>query len=215
MRQKDFPTTPQGWTEDLKRLRKPTDRAQCLKRCAKRLGIEVKALAEIGVFEGQLSLLLRQNWPNAQLYLIDPWRHIPDLTKLVGSMHRRGRTPEGNQKFWDKRFASVSRMFAADVNTHIVRKTSAEAVDSIPDGSLDLIHIDGDHRYQPVCDDIKMWLPKVRSGGLVTGHDYKASRQQWTGNRALLYQVFTAANDTLGQENIIPCRQMLWMYIKP
>lgn len=215
MKKKDMPTTAAGWTENLKRLRKPTDRAQCLLRCARRMGLKIGAVAEIGVFEGALSLQLRQNWPTAQIYLVDPWKHIPDLTKLVGSMHRRGGTPERNQVLWDKRYAAVQRAFVNDSKTKILRMTSREAAAVVPDNSLDMVHIDGDHRYEPVCEDIRLWLPKVKAGGLVTGHDYKFSRSQWKGNRALLYQVYSAVNDTLGQQNIIPCRQMTWLYVKP
>lgn len=40
------------------------------------------------------------------------------------------------------------------------------------DGSLDWVYIDADHHYEPVCRDIDAWLPKVKSGGIIAGHDY-------------------------------------------
>jgi predicted O-methyltransferase YrrM len=36
---------------------------------------------------------------------------------------------------------------------------------------LDLIFIDGDHRYERVMQDISTWLPKLRYGGILCGHD--------------------------------------------
>ena len=37
---------------------------------------------------------------------------------------------------------------------------------------LDIVFIDGNHKYQPVLDDIEAWYPQIRPGGLLCGHDY-------------------------------------------
>lgn len=37
---------------------------------------------------------------------------------------------------------------------------------------IDFLYIDGDHSYEGVKKDIKMWFPKVKSGGLIGGDDY-------------------------------------------
>ncbi len=42
----------------------------------------------------------------------------------------------------------------------------------IANGSLDLIFIDALHDYDSVKVDIERWLPKVRKGGIICGHDY-------------------------------------------
>ena len=49
---------------------------------------------------------------------------------------------------------------------------------SIPDQSLDAIFVDGCHLYDCVVSDLEIWLPKVRPGGLVSGHDFSP---QWPG----------------------------------
>lgn len=38
--------------------------------------------------------------------------------------------------------------------------------------SLDFVFIDACHEYKCVRDDICAWLPKVKSGGVIAGHDY-------------------------------------------
>jgi hypothetical protein len=45
-------------------------------------------------------------------------------------------------------------------------------VTTIPDGSLDFVYIDGLHDFEAVILDIVYWSRKVRSGGIVSGHDY-------------------------------------------
>jgi predicted O-methyltransferase YrrM len=42
----------------------------------------------------------------------------------------------------------------------------------IADGSLDFVFIDADHHYPHVIEDIRDWFPKIRSGGLISGHDF-------------------------------------------
>lgn len=47
-----------------------------------------------------------------------------------------------------------------------------EAAKQFDDGALDLVFIDADHSYAAVRADIDAWMPKVRAGGILAGHDY-------------------------------------------
>ena len=50
--------------------------------------------------------------------------------------------------------------------------TSEQAVNQIADQSLDFIFIDADHSFDAVMLDLEIWYPKIKTGGLVAGHDY-------------------------------------------
>jgi predicted O-methyltransferase YrrM len=50
--------------------------------------------------------------------------------------------------------------------------SSVEAANYIDDESLDFIFIDADHSYESVLQDLTIWYPKLKQGGLLTGHDY-------------------------------------------
>lgn len=49
---------------------------------------------------------------------------------------------------------------------------SIDAAGTIQDRSLDLVFIDADHSYQGVKGDLAAWVPKVRPGGWIGGHDF-------------------------------------------
>lgn len=49
---------------------------------------------------------------------------------------------------------------------------SPEAAESYEDDSLDFVWIDALHTYEHCRADILAWLPKIRDGGYIGGHDY-------------------------------------------
>lgn len=52
---------------------------------------------------------------------------------------------------------------------------TADAADLFPDNHFDFVYIDASHDFDSVCRDIRAWLPKVRSGGMLAGHDFNES----------------------------------------
>ena len=60
-------------------------------------------------------------------------------------------------------------------NGMIMNMTTNEAAEKTPDNSLDFVFIDADHSY-PACKiDMEKWLPKVKVGGYIIGHDCEVS----------------------------------------
>ena len=51
------------------------------------------------------------------------------------------------------------------------QETFDEAVAAFGDGTVDLLHIDGSHRYEDVAHDLATWLPKLGDHGVVLLHD--------------------------------------------
>lgn len=114
-----------------------------------------KTGAEIGVLRGGYSHLMCERNPGVKLYCIDPWTAC------------RG----GTQSHQDRNYArTVARLSA--FNATVLRMTSMAAVSSFAPSSLDFVYIDGAHDFDNVMLDLILWSPKVRSGGIVAGHDY-------------------------------------------
>ena len=54
-----------------------------------------------------------------------------------------------------------------------IRAASLDAVKQYADSSLDFVFIDAAHDYDNVRADIIAWSPKVKPGGMLSGHDYQ------------------------------------------
>ena len=116
-----------------------------------------KTGAEIGVLKGDYSQVLCHCIPNLKLKMIDPWvpfgRNYSTMRRIEGCMERARSKTNG-------------------FDVEMIRKKSLEAVIDVPDKSLDFVYIDELHEFDPVMMDLIQWSPKVRSGGIVAGHDY-------------------------------------------
>ncbi len=65
-------------------------------------------------------------------------------------------------------------------------RTTSVIASTIIRNDLAAVYIDGDHSYEAVRDDIKAWLPKVRKGGILAGHDYGAG---WPGVQKAVHEI--------------------------
>lgn len=52
-----------------------------------------------------------------------------------------------------------------------IRMASLDACKNYEDNTLDFVYIDASHEYDDVKKDIINWLPKVKTGGIIAGHD--------------------------------------------
>lgn len=121
------------------------------------------AICEIGVHKGQNAEVMARHLRPARFYLIDPWD---------GSCLRR-------KLDWDEIMAQARKRLcdigAADACVWM-RQRSGVAAGDIPDGTLDFVYIDGDHHCGAVWADVQLYWPKVKTGGVMAGHEWSTCR---------------------------------------
>lgn len=53
-----------------------------------------------------------------------------------------------------------------------IKDFSHKAADRFEDKSVDFVFIDASHEYVDFKMDMQAWLPKIKPGGMISGHDY-------------------------------------------
>jgi len=125
---------------------------------------------EIGVFTGALSTRLLCK-PDLKLYMVDSWVQADPNSEYYKSTDFHGNLSQADQdRFHDHSVAVTA--FAGDRRV-VIRKDSLEAAKDFEDNSLDFVFIDADHTYEGCKADILAWAPKVKEGGLISGHDFR------------------------------------------
>jgi predicted O-methyltransferase YrrM len=52
---------------------------------------------------------------------------------------------------------------------------SKELHEKFENESIDFLFLDADHEYRAVKEDLRLWFPKIKKGGIIAGHDYNES----------------------------------------
>ena len=142
-------------------------------------------IAEVGVFYGQLSEKLLA--AGLYVYMIDNWlsgEAQSDRYRATGDYH--GTLSMEKVSYAEDAARQVWRKFPAFKNENdseghpipnkcygtFIKGNSVNAARLLDDKSFDMVFLDADHSYDGVKEDIHEWMPKVKPGGWLGGHDY-------------------------------------------
>lgn len=152
--------------------------------------------AEIGVKEGKYSEEILYYWRGQLLYSIDPWKEFGEDYKDTANVAQQQHEIFNQEtRFRLARFGDRSK---------ILRLTSEEGSREIKDGELDFAYLDAQHHYEAVKQDIELWYPKVKSGGILCGHDYYDVHEKDPETGIVsVFEVKSAVDDFVKKEGVI------------
>lgn len=130
-------------------LRMLTDRTALLKRLP-----QGGTGCELGVNSGAFSRQILRHARPGHLKLVDPW---------------------DTERYGEEKFRSVAKKFEKEIaggRVELIRGYSTEAGAGFADGTFDWVYIDTTHAYRLTADELRLYAPKLKPGGILAGHDY-------------------------------------------
>jgi predicted O-methyltransferase YrrM len=153
---------------------------------------------EVGCKEGRTTGHILKSVPNAHVTAIDPWIVQEKSSDPTKETYENWDFEKIQKEFWDNVGENKDRC-------QMLRMTSEEAA-TMPgfNSQFDLIFIDALHDYEHVKQDIGLWWPKVRVGGILAGHDFN---HRWPGCERAVAESFNLMHVGVAPDSV-------WFVIK-
>ena len=137
---------------------------------------------EVGTYRGRYAKMLCGGNPALHLTCVDAWKAYPGYRDFTIQAELDAVYLQAQEKL---------RPYGAS----FLRAYSVDAAKTFKDGALDFTYIDANHSYEGCTTDLFAWVPKVRPGGIVSGHDYRHFRRSLNIRVVEAVQGYTAAHD--------------------
>jgi hypothetical protein len=151
---------------------------------------------EIGVETGKHAQNLFENLSIQMLYLIDAYESYDGL-----DVDAHGTDGKANFEL----AISKLRQYEGKFHFSIGMSDTPGVVESIPN-NLDFLYIDGNHFYEFVKKDLENYVPKVKQGGVIGGHDFDQ-----IDVRKAVYEYFP--HSAVKFKNCLDCKAMDWWVV--
>jgi cephalosporin hydroxylase len=163
--------------------------------------VDSGVFVEVGSWKGRSASFMGVEIINSKkaisLFCVDTW---------LGSSEHQNMDCVRNNTLYEEFLSNISPI--NDVITPL-RMPSLEASRLFDDESIEFIFLDASHDYDDVLADIKAWYPKVKSGGVIAGHDYYPNGEHWQG-------VMKAVKEwSEADHHLVTVQECCWIVNKP
>lgn len=152
---------------------------------------ECMTIVEFGSFHGRSTRALADNCHSGRIWAVDPWN---------------GDYCQENGNILDMINTYCYPQFCDNLSDHISAKRvipyrGFSYSFKLP-YTVDMVFIDGDHRYEAVLRDISKAVELVRPGGIISGHDY--NHPLWPGIKQAVTEKFGSIEN----------KEMIWWKVR-
>jgi hypothetical protein len=130
-------------------------------------------MIEIGAYMGESTMMIACTGLFKTTYVIEPHKGEEEFNKEM-------------EYDWDvvkDEYIKNTRYFD---NITLISDYSYNVVDRFEDKSIDFIYIDANHSYEDVKRDLELYYPKLKSDGVIGGHDFN---DRWPGVKKAVTEV--------------------------
>jgi predicted O-methyltransferase YrrM len=139
-------------------------------------------IVEIGSYCGSGSTIIANTFKNSKLFCVDPWEKYVEDCSIYDINKQELELKEAEQIF-DKKILNYNNVIKN-------KMASIEFAKNITNETIDFVYIDGNHQYSSVKEDIEIWKPKIKQGGIIGGHDY-----HWESVQRAIHEHFKSPPD--------------------
>jgi hypothetical protein len=133
------------------------------------------------VWDGQTCSRLLAARPQLHLILVDRWEPPKPNDSYATSGAKIAAHPQSRHtEAYNRTMKSIAPYMDRVL---ILKGDSVPMAENIEDNSIDFVFIDGDHSEEGVSKDIKAYLPKIKKGGFLSGHDWNG---KWGTEKGVL-----------------------------
>ena len=138
-------------------------------------------LVEVGAFVGKSTVMMNEiiemSGKNLEFFVVDNFSMQANFIEKE-NRYTFGQTHKGMYRPTFEFYQRNLEHFGYFDKTQTITENSLDAVSKFADKSCDFVWIDAAHDYDSVLADMEAWLPKVKDGGILGGHDYSWG---WSG----------------------------------
>lgn len=165
---------------------------------------------EIGIYGGATLLSLYDicKINNNKIFGIDPHDKI-SIYNGVSKEETSDVAKENAIKIFSynkNNLINIIKKYSLEDVIHYINENSKDAIEYFKDNSIDVLHIDGDHSFEGVYQDLFLYYPKIKNDGVIilddcdwTGvnkainnfcEDYKIKNIEFKGRKAIIRKVY-------------------------
>jgi hypothetical protein len=136
----------------------------------KKLGQNIVGV-EIGVCRGEnIKALIDVCGNIKKMYGVDPWREYVIRKRNTEKLQF---VLQSEVDEWRTTAYKLLDLYIQKSQVELIRNFSVEVSRGFEDSVFDFVFIDGDHSTEEVKKDLYSWWPKVKLGGVFSGHDFR------------------------------------------